>query len=215
MLSTRNIRSRRETRMSELYTHQIEIYTANTVLAGSYDLGIYRRVSDAINGEQRRYLPLRAATVAPLQRAQQAQSVPHLLVDRSEALLVATLAEAAPPADYPREEQMRGVVPVTAMFFTGAFVVRGTFYRRPNHSLVEALEWTTDEFLPLRHVSIYPLSGGTPPITRDFAAIARARIVALYQAADVVDSANARTSQTQSEPSIEAPEASQPDTALE
>src|SRR5690606_11225907 len=128
-------------------------------------------VSDAINGEQRRYLPLRNATIAPLLRGQQAQSVPHLLVDRSEALLVATIAEAPPPPAYPREEQLRGVVPVTAVFLTEAFVVRGTFYRRPNHSLVEALEWTTDDFLPLRHVHIYPLSGGGAPLSRDFAAL--------------------------------------------
>jgi hypothetical protein len=171
--------------MTELFTHHIEIYTTSMVIAGSYDLAIYRRMSDAINGEQRRFLPLRSATIAPILRAQQAQSVPHLLVERSEALLVATIAEAAPPPDYPREEQLRGVTPVTAMFFTEAFVVRGTFYRRPNHSLVEALEWTTDDFLPLRHVSIYPLSGGAQPLTRDFAALARTRIVALYQTADL------------------------------
>jgi hypothetical protein len=171
--------------MSETFTHQIEIYTSSLLIAGAYDLPIYRRVSDAINGEQRRYIPLRAATIAPLTRAQQAQPVAHLLVDRHEALLVATLAEAAPPPDYAREEQLRGVVPLTAMFFTEAFVVRGTFHRRPNHSLIEALEWTTDDFLPLRHVQVYPLSGNATPVTRDFAALARARIVALYQTTEV------------------------------
>src|SRR5919112_1003456 len=81
--------------MSELYTHRIEIYTASLLIAGAYDLTIYRRVSDAINGEQRSYLPLRDATIAPLERPQQVQRVPSLLVDRGEALLVATLAEAA------------------------------------------------------------------------------------------------------------------------
>jgi hypothetical protein len=170
--------------MSETFTHRIEIYTTSLVIAGAYELSLYRRVSDAINGEQRRYIPLRAATIAPLARPQQAQGVPHLLVDRSEALLVATLAEAAPPPEYPREEQLRGVAPVTAMFFTEAFVVRGTFYRRPNHSLIEALEWTTDDFMPLRHVQLYPLNGAFAPLTRDFAALARGRIVALYQTAD-------------------------------
>jgi len=83
--------------VSELYTHRIEIYTSTLAISGAYDLPIYRRVSDAINGEQRRYIPLRDATIAPLERAQQAQRVPLLLADRSEALLVATLAEAAPP----------------------------------------------------------------------------------------------------------------------
>src|SRR5215470_11809573 len=113
--------------MSEIYTHRIEIYTTSLVIAGAYDLLIYRRMSDAINGEQRRYIPLRDATIAPLERAQQAQRVPYLLVDRGEALLVTTIEEATPPQDYSREEQIRGVVPVAAMFFTIAFVVRATF----------------------------------------------------------------------------------------
>jgi hypothetical protein len=186
--------------VSETFTHRIEIYTSSLVIAGAYDLSLYRRASDAINGEQRRYIPLRAATIAPLTRAQQAQSVPHLLVDRTEALLVATLAEAAPPAEYPREEQLRGVTPVTAMFFTEAFVVRGTFHRRPNHSLIEALEWTTDDFLPLRHVQVYPLNGTFAPLTRDFAALARARIVALYQTADVSATEPAASSLPAGEP---------------
>jgi hypothetical protein len=51
--------------MSDIYTHKIEIYTASLLIAGSYDLTIYRRASDAINGEQRRYIPLRDATIAP------------------------------------------------------------------------------------------------------------------------------------------------------
>jgi hypothetical protein len=168
--------------MSELYTHRIEIYTASLLIAGSYDLTIYRRVSDAINGEQRHYIPLRDATIAPLERPQQAQRVPSLLVDRSEALLVATVAEAAPPADYPREEQLRGVVSITAMLFTAAFVVRATLHKRPDLQLAEALERITDDFVPLRNVQVFPLLSGFPPLQRDFAALARARIVAVYQA---------------------------------
>jgi hypothetical protein len=167
--------------MSDIYTHRIEIYTASLLIAGSYDLTIYRRASDAINGEQRRYIPLRDATIAPLERPQQVQRVPHLLADRGEALLVATIAEAAPPEDYPREEQLRGVVPVTTMLFTSAFVVRATMHTRPNMSLAEALERITDDFVPLRSVQVFPLMGGFPPLTRDFAALARSRIVALYQ----------------------------------
>jgi hypothetical protein len=167
--------------MSELYTHRIEIYTASLVIAGAYDLTIYRRVSDAINGEQRRYIPLRDATIAPLERTQQAQRVPHLLIDRGEALLVATLEEAEPPSDYARDEQVRGVVPILAMFFTTAFVVRATFHKRPDLTLPEALERLTDEFVPLRNIQVFPLLSGFPPLTRDFAALARERIVALYQ----------------------------------
>jgi hypothetical protein len=166
--------------MSDLFTHRIEIYTSSLVLSGAYDLAIYRRVSDAINGEQRRYLALRDATVAPLERPAQVQRVPNLLADRGEAILVATLAEAAPPPDYPREEQIRGVVPITAMLFTSAFVVRATMHKRPDLSLPDALERITDDFVPLRNVQLFPLLGGFAPITRDFAALARARIVALY-----------------------------------
>ena len=167
--------------MTDIYTHRIEVYTTSLVIAGAYDLSIYRRVSDAINGEQRRYIPLRDATIAPLERPQQVQRVPSLLVDRGEALLVATLAEAAPPEDYPREEQLRGVVPITTMLFTAAFVVRATLHTRPDMPLAEALERITDDFVPLRNVQVFPLAGGFPPLTRDFAALARSRIVALYQ----------------------------------
>jgi len=167
--------------MSDIYTHRIEIYTASLLIVGAYDLTIYRRVSDAINGEQRRYIPLRDATIAPLERPQQVQRVPSLLVDRGEALLVATLAEATPPEDYPREEQLRGVVAITTMLFTAAFVVRATLHTRPDMPLAEALERITDDFVPLRNVQVFPLAGGFPPLTRDFAALARSRIVALYQ----------------------------------
>lgn len=166
--------------MNDIYTHRIEIYTSSLLIGGSYDLTLYRRVSDAFNGEQRRFIPLRDATVAPLSRAQSAQRVPQLLVDRSEALMVATVEEASPPPDYPREEQLRGVEAVATMFFTEAFVVRAMFYKRPHLSLPDALELITDDFLPLRDVHVYPLVGGFTPLTRDFAALSRGRIVALY-----------------------------------
>ena len=167
--------------MSDIYTHRIEIYTTSLVISGAYDLSIYRPMSYAINGEQRRYIPLRDATIAPLERPQQAQRVPQLLADRGEALLVATISEATPPESYPREEQLRGVAPITAMLFTTAFVVRATLHTRPDLPLAEALERITDEFVPLRNIQVFPLIGGFPPLTRDFAALARSRIVALYQ----------------------------------
>jgi hypothetical protein len=173
------------------------------VIAGAYDLTIYRRVSDAINGEQRRYIPLRDATIAPLERTQQAQRVPHLLVDRGEALLVATLQEAEPPSDYARDEQVRGVVPIVAMFFTTAFVVRATFHKRPDLTLPEALERLTDEFVPLRSIQVFPLLSGFPPLTRDFAALARGRIVALYQLSEAPEP-DAQTPPSQPEVEAEA-----------
>ncbi len=170
--------------MTDIYTHRIEIYTDSLVIAGAYELTMYRRVSDAINGEQRRYIPLKDATIAPLERIQQAQRVPHLLVDRQEVVLVATVLEATPPMGYARQEQLRGVMPIAAMLFTSAFVVRGTFYKRPDLTLPEMLERVADDFVPLSNVQVFSLLGGSPPITREFAALSRSRIVALYQIAD-------------------------------
>lgn len=167
--------------MSDIFTHRIEIYTTSLIISGAYDLAIYRRVSDAINGEQRQYISLRDASIAPLERPQQAQHVPHLLVDRAKALLIATLQEAAPPADYPREEQLRGVVPVTAMIFTSAFVVRATLHKRPDLTLHETIERFTDDFVPMRNIHVFPLLSTFPPLARDFAALACAQIVAVYQ----------------------------------
>jgi hypothetical protein len=191
--------------VTDVYTHRIEIYTTSLVIAGAYDLAIYRRVSDAINGEQRRYIPLRDTTIAPLERAQQAQRVPHLLVDRGEALLVATLEEATPPGDYARDEQMRGVVPIVAMFFTSAFVVRATFHKRPDLTLPDALERLTDEFVPLRNIQVFPLLSGFPPLTRDFAALARSRIVALYQLGEAPEpTAAPQQAETEATPAAEA-----------
>lgn len=170
--------------MSTQYTHQVEVYTTSLVVSGAYDLPIYRPVSEAFNGEQRRYIPLRDATVAPLERSQQSQRVPHLFVDRSEALLVTTLEEATPPDDYVRAEQIRGIVPVVVMFFTTAFVVRATFHKRPDLSLVEALERIADDFVPIHDVQVFPLLSSFPPLNRATAALARSRIVALYQLAE-------------------------------
>lgn len=169
--------------LEPIYTHYIEIYTTSLVITGAYDLAIYRRVSDAFNGEQRRYITLREATIALPGHAHTTQRLPQLLCDRSEAVLVATVAEAAPPPDYPLEEQRRGVVPLKAVFFTTAFVVRGTYYVRPRLTLAEALERNTDDFLPLRSVHIFPVTGGSP-ILRDFCALAHSRIVAFCQVAE-------------------------------
>ncbi|GAB4109050.1 MAG: hypothetical protein OHK0022_61440 [Roseiflexaceae bacterium] len=167
--------------MSDVFTHRVEIYTANLVLTGSYDMAIYRRMTDAINGEQRRYVPLRDATVAPLERPQQAQRVPQLLVDREDIMLVAALDEATPPPDYLPPEPTRGVVPISVMIFTGAFVMRATLHKRPDFSLADALDRQTNDYLPLTGVQIFPLLGGFAPVSRPVAALLRARIVALYQ----------------------------------
>ncbi len=80
---------------------------------------------------------------------------------------------------------MRGVVPIVAMFFTAAFVVRATFYKRPDLTLIEALERFNDDFVPLREIQVFPLLSSFPPLQRDFAALARERIVAFYQVAEL------------------------------
>lgn len=185
--------------MTDIYTHRVEIYTSSLIIAGAYDLSIYRRVSDAINGEQRRYIPLRDASIAPLERAAQAQRVPHLLFDRQDAVLVATVEEATPPPNYPHEEHSRGVVPIAAMLFTSAFVVRGTFYKRPDFTLTEMLERVTDDFVPLSNVQVFSLLGGSPPMNCAFAALARNRIVALYP---IVDSTEAQPIEGEVSPDV-------------
>jgi hypothetical protein len=179
--------------MGDIFTHRIEVFTADLVITGSYELALYRRMSDALNGEQRRYIPLLQATIGPLGQSAQLQRIPTLLFDRSEAIVVSALAEAQPPTNYPRDEQIRGMIPITAMFFTSAFAVRGTFYRRPNQDLTETLERMADDFLPLRRVQVFALHGAMAPVERDFAALACRRIVALYQLAEAPADASGET----------------------
>jgi hypothetical protein len=168
--------------MSEAYTYRIEVFTSGLLIAGLYDMPIYRRISDALNGDLRRYLVLRDASVAPLAHPQQAQRVPELLVDRSEALLVTVIEEPpAPPEYYGRDELDRSQVSRAAqpmLFFTAAFVLRGHFFKRPDISLAEALERSNDDFLPMSGVQVYPLGGG-PALSRSFACLSRQRISAL------------------------------------
>lgn len=166
--------------MTDLYTHRIEIYTSSLLITGAYELAIYRPVVDALNGEQRAYIPLRDATVAPLERAQLIQRVPQLLVDRKEIVLVAVLEEAPPPADYIAPEAARGVAPAPIMCFTSAFVVRAALHKRPDLSLADTLDRQTDDFLTLSGAQVFPLLGGFAPIKRAIAALRRERIVALY-----------------------------------
>ena len=77
------------------------------------------------------------------------------------------------------------ILAISAMFFTPAFVVRATFHKRPDLTLPETLERISDDFVPLRNIQVFPLLAGFPPLNRDFAALARASIVALYQLAEV------------------------------
>lgn len=163
--------------MSESYTFTIEVYTDALLISGSYDLPLYRRVSDAINSRLHRFITLRDATLAPLWRPQQSQRVPQLLVDWSAALLVATIAEPPPPPGFQAPAPPRDTQPM--MFFTPAFAMRADFYKRTDMELVSTLGELSDDFLPLTSVTIYPLQGGAA-VSRDFVCLNRLRIQALY-----------------------------------
>ncbi len=164
--------------MSEdVYTFTVEIYTTALQVTGSYDLPLYRRVSDALNSRLHRYVALRDATVGPLGRPQHAQRVPQILVDWSDALLVATISEPPPPPGYHTPALPRDTQPM--MFFTPAFALRADFYKRTDMELVEMLSEMTDDFISLSNVSIFPLQGG-PPVTRAFVCLNRHHVQALY-----------------------------------
>lgn len=163
--------------MSESYSFTIEVYTDALLISGSYDLPLYRRVSDAINSRLHRFIALRDASVAPLWRSQQAQHVPQLLVDWSDALLVATIAEPPPPPGFQAPAPPRDTQPM--MFFTPAFALRADFYKRTDMELVSMLSEMNDAFLPLTNVSIYPLQGGAA-VSRAFVCLNRLRVQALY-----------------------------------
>src|SRR5690606_29325395 len=124
---------------------------------------IYRRLSDALNSDQRAYFVLRDATLAPLSHPNQIQHVPQLFVDRKETLIVATLSEPEPPANYYHSTEIERT-PLqrdlqTMLFFTSDFALRAQFAKRPDISLMETLERNTDDFFPLTSVQVFPLTG--------------------------------------------------------
>ncbi len=172
--------------MSERYTFTVEVYTGSLVFSGSYDLPLYRRVSDALNSRMHRFVTLRDAAVAPLWRTQQAQRVPQLLVDWSSALLVATVAEPEPPPGFQPPTQARDTQPM--MFFTSAFALRADFFKRTDLELVTMLSELTDDFLPLSNVTIYPLQGGAP-VSHAFVCLNRLHIQGLYAVGAKIDKA--------------------------
>jgi hypothetical protein len=163
--------------MNDTYTFTIEVYTTALVFTGSYDLPLYRRVSDALNSRLHRFIALRDAAIAPIGRPQHAQHVPQILVDWSDALLVATVAEPPPPPGFQSPAPQRNTQPM--MFFTAAFAMRADFFKRDDMQLVEMLSEMTDEFIALSNVQIYPHSGGAP-LARSFVCLNRQRIQALY-----------------------------------
>ncbi len=163
--------------MSDIYTFAIEVYTDALLISGSYDLPLYRRVSDALNSRLHRFITLRDATVAPLWRPQQGQPVPQLLVDVSSALLVAVITEPTPPPGFVAPAPPRDTQPM--MFFSSTFAMRADFHKRNDMELVAMLSELDDDFIPLSAVTIFPLLGGSPQ-SRSFVCLSRLHIQALY-----------------------------------
>jgi hypothetical protein len=190
--------------MSDTFTFKIEVLTEALFISGSYDLPLYRRVSDAINSRLHRFVTLRDASVAPIWKAQQSQRVPQLLVDLSSALLVAVIDEPAPPPGFVAPAPPRDTQPM--MFFTAAFAMRADFYKRTDMELIAMLGELTDDFIPLSNVAIYPLQGGAA-LARDFVCLSRAHIQALYAVGAPISNAPvpARDPEPAAEPAAEPP----------
>ncbi|MGB9737136.1 MAG: hypothetical protein C0184_02630 [Chloroflexus aggregans] len=163
--------------MTNGFSFTVEIFMPTMLYTGSYTLPLYRRVSDALNNRLSRFIHLHQVSIAPLWRPQQAQRVPQALVAWGDALLVAVVAEPEPPPDHRTAVIPRAMEPV--MFFTGEFAVRAEIYRRPDIGLDEMLNELTDDFIPLRNATIFPIHGGTP-LQRSFACLAQRTIQALY-----------------------------------
>ncbi|ABY33312.1 MAG: hypothetical protein KatS3mg054_1139 [Chloroflexus sp.] len=163
--------------MNDGFTFTVEIFTPTLLCTGSYTLPMYRRVSDALNNRLSRFVNLHDVSIAPLWRPQQAQRVQHALVAWGDALLVAVLAEPEPPPDYHPVAPPRETHPV--MFFTAEFAVRAEMYKRPDMDLEEMLSGLTDDFIPLRNVTIFPINGGAP-LHRSFVCLAQRAIQVLY-----------------------------------
>jgi hypothetical protein len=164
------------------YTYRVEIYTTSLLISGSYEVTPYQRLSDALNNDLSPFIVLRDAIISPINHPEQVQPVSQMLVDRSHMPIMTTLREPTPPPDY-TPPAMAGRFEVhQMMFFTPAFVVRANYYKRPDMGLQQALENTTDMFIPIKIVHIFPIAGGSP-IVREFACIGRNHINALYPSA--------------------------------
>lgn len=161
-----------------MFTFRLEIYIGQLLISGNYEMLVYRRLSDALNSDLQRYISLKSAIVAPVDRPQKAERLKELLIDRHQIILVAPLKEPEPPPDFiPPPNIVRDQQQV--MFFSAGFAVRGNFFTRPNLTLVETLNQTTDSFIPLNHVRVAPLDG-RQPFSRDFVCLGRNHIQASY-----------------------------------
>lgn len=161
-----------------MFTFRLEIYIGRLLISGNYEMHVYRRLSDALNSDLQRYISLKSAIVAPVDRPQKAERLKELLIDRNQIILAAPLKEPEPPPEFiPPQNIVRDMQQV--MFFSDEFAVRGNFFKRPDLNLVEALNQTTDDFIPLNHVNVTPIDG-RQPFSRDFVCLGRNHIQASY-----------------------------------
>lgn len=163
--------------MSDTFSFKIEVFTDSLLIAGSYDLPLYRRICDALNSRLHRFVTLRDASVAPIWKPQQSQRIPQVLVNLDSALLVAVIEEPQPPPDFLPTNLFRDTQPM--MFFTSAFALRADFVKRSDMEIVTLLSELNDDFISLSSAAIFPLNGGMP-LNRVSVSLSRAHIQALF-----------------------------------
>ncbi len=165
------------------FVFRVEIYIEQLLISGNYELERYQRLSDALNSDLKPFITLHGAIIGPQNRPQFAERVSQLIVERKQILLVATLKEPEAPADSSIEQVSVIRETQQVMFFTPQYGIRGTFFKRPDQPLSEALESISTAFIPLNEVHIYPYQGGKP-IVRNFICLGREHILAAYAASD-------------------------------
>lgn len=149
------------------------------LISGDYEITIYRRLTDALNGEQNRFIVLKNAIIAPINRPQQAERIAELFVEHNQIVLAVPLKEPDPPKEFLKEQQPAPRQSGQAMFFTSHFALRGNFYKRVDLSEQETLNQMTDDFIPLTGVRFSPINGGQAQ-SRNFVCLARQQILAVY-----------------------------------
>lgn len=166
-----------------MFIFRIELYTSDLLISGNYELQRYQRLSDILNSDLKQYMTLQKAIIGPQNQPQKSERVSQILVERNKVLFIATLTEPTPPPDHIREEQIAAREVEQVMFFTYGFALRANFYKFPNKTLEESLNYTGNTFLPLSDVSIFPYKVGKP-VVRNFVAISQYNILAAYATKD-------------------------------
>jgi hypothetical protein len=166
-----------------MFSFRIELYMPGILISGNYEMKIYRRLSSALNSDLQPHLTLKSAIVTPVHQPQKAERLSTLLINRAHIVLAATLKEPPPPPDHPVGEMVAPREEQEMMFFTSLFSIRARYYKRPALDIVEALNETTEDFIPLNQAHIFPFDERSP-IARDFVCLGRAHMLAAYQTTD-------------------------------